>query len=118
MSAPYQPSPYPYPGPYGPAPVRHDGVTALRTVGIVLQSVLAGLSVLVLLFVSLFIDDPKANVELILAVLAGIGLWCAAGPFLYWLLTRSTRSAAWAVLAFIGCGPIPIFVVLIAVNLR
>jgi hypothetical protein len=118
MSAPYQPSPYPYPGPYGPAPVRHGGVAALRAVGIVLQSVLAGMSVLVLLFVSVFIDDPKANVELILAVLAGIGLWCAAGPFLYWLLTRSTRSAGWAVLAFFGCGPIPIIVVLIAVNLR
>jgi len=113
---PYQPAPYPFPGPYGPAPAHDNGVATLRVVGIVLQSVLAGLSVLVLLFVSLFIDDPKADVELILGVLAGIGLWCVCGPFLYWLLTRSTRSAGWAVLSFFACGPVPIFIVLIVAS--
>jgi hypothetical protein len=112
------PAPFPYPGPYAPAPVRHNGVTALRVVGIVLQSVLAGSSVLVLLFVTLFIDDPDADVGLILSVLAGIGLWCVCGPFLYWLLTRSTRSAAWTVLSFFACGPMPLLAVLIVVNLR
>jgi len=114
MTVPHHPAPYPY----RPAPVHSNGVAALRVVGIVLQSVLAGLSVLVLLFVALFIDDPKADVELILAVLLGIALWCVCGPFLYWLLTRSTCSAAWTVLSFFACGPIPLVVVLIGVNLR
>jgi hypothetical protein len=40
------------------------------------------------------------------------------GPFLYWLLIRSTRSAAWTVLSFFACGPIALVAVLIAVNLR
>jgi hypothetical protein len=118
MTVPHHPAPYPYPGPSRPAPVHRNGVAALRVAGIALQSVLAGLSLLVLLFVSLFIDDPKADVGLILAVLAGIGLWCSCGPFLYWLLTRSTRSAAWTVLSFFACGPVPLVAVLIAVNVR
>jgi hypothetical protein len=114
MSMSYQPAPYSY----GLAPVRHSGVTALRVAGIALQTVLAGLSVLLLLFVSLFIDDPKADAALIFTVLAGIALWCVCGPFLYWLLTRSTRSAGWTVLSFFACGPVPLVAVLVVVNLR